>query len=256
MRRKILFTEVSILFMLMALVLFASTKSTKGETEKLTDSAVKTVLEQRLIKYGLLKDNNIQVSVDNGVITLNGTVRSLAEKEKVAQYAHEVDDTYAIKNLLAIQAGNLSDQQIADSVMVQIDNYVFYSVFDWIEVQVNNGVVTLSGWVDEPWHKSGYERQTQKAAGVKQIKSEIQTLPASFTDDQIRREAARVIYDDPILDNYGYRAVPAIHIIVNMGIVTLKGVVASSFDANRAGSLVRYRTDAFDVLNQLQFESK
>jgi osmotically-inducible protein OsmY len=255
MRGKTLYTAASVLFMLMALVLFANTKSTQGEPEKLTDSAVKTVLEQRLIKYGLLRGNNIQVSVDNGVITLNGTVRSLAEKEKVAQYAHEVDDTYAIENLLAIQAGNLSDQQIADSVMVQIDNYVFYSVFDWIEVQVNNGVVTLRGWVDEPWHKSGYERQAQKAVGVKQIKSEIQTLPASFTDDQIRREAARVIYDDPILDNYGYRAVPAIHIIVNMGVVTLKGVVASSFDANRAGSLVRYRTGAFDVDNQLQVES-
>jgi osmotically-inducible protein OsmY len=256
MRGKTLFPVASMLFMLMALVLFASTKSTRGEPEKLSDSAVKTVLEQRLIKYGLLKDNNIQVSVDNGVITLNGVVRSLAQKEKVAHYAHEVDDTYAIENLLTIQAGNLSDQQIADSVMAQVDKYVFYSIFDWIEVRVNNGVATLSGWVDEPWHKSGYEKQARKAPGVREIKSEIQTLPASFTDDHIRRQAAMVIYDDPILDQYGYRAVPAIHIIVNMGIVTLKGVVASSFDATRAGSLVRYRTDAFDVVNQLQFESK
>jgi osmotically-inducible protein OsmY len=256
MRGKTLFTVASILFMLMALVLFASTKSTRGETEKLSDNAVKTVLEQRLIKYGLLRDNNIQVSVDHGVITLNGMVRSLAEKEEVAHYAHEVDDTYAIENLLTIQAGNLSDQQIADSVMAQIDKYVFYSIFDWIEVRVNNGVATLSGWVDEPWHKSGYEKQARKSVGVRQIKNEIETLPASFTDDHLRRQAARVIYDDPILDRYGYGAVPAIHIIVNMGIVTLKGVVASSFDANRAGSLVRYRTDAFDVINQLQFESK
>jgi osmotically-inducible protein OsmY len=256
MRGKTLFPMASMLFMLMALVLFAGTKSTQGEPEKLTDSAVKTVLEQRLIKYGLLRDNNIQVSVDNGVITLNGVVRSLAEKEKVAHYAHEVDDTYAIENLLTIQAGNLSDQQIADSVMAQVDKYVFYSIFDWIEVQVNNGVATLSGWVDAPWHKSGYEKQAKKAVGVRQIKNEIETLPASFTDDQVRREAAGVIYDDPILDRYGYRAVPAIHIIVNMGIVTLKGVVASSFDANRAGSLVRYRTDAFDVVNQLQFPSE
>lgn len=256
MKGKTLFPVASILFLLMVLVLFTGTKFTSGKTEKLSDSAVKTVLEQRLIKYGLLRDNNIQVSVENGVITLNGVVRSLAEKEKIAHYAHEVEDTYTIENLLTIQAGNLSDQQIADSVMAQVDKYVFYSVFDWIEVRVNNGVATLSGWVDEPWHKSGYEKQAKKAVGVKQIKNEIETLPASFTDDDVRRQAAMVIYDDPILDRYGYRAVPAIHIIVNMGVVTLKGVVASSFDANRAGSLVRYRTDAFDVVNQLQFQSE
>ena len=256
MKRKSLFTVVPILFMLMALVLFSGTKLTSGKTEKFSDSAVKTVLEQRLIKYGLLKDNNIQVSVENGVITLNGVVRSLAEKAKVAHYAHEVDDTYTIENLLTIQVGNLSDQQIADSVMAKVDNYAFYSVFDWIEVKVNSGVATLSGWVDEPWHKSGYEKQAQKAIGVRQIKNEIETLPASFTDDDIRHQAATVIYDDPILDRYAYGTVPAIHIIVNMGVVTLKGVVASSFDATRAGSLVRYRTDAFDVVNQLQFPSE
>jgi osmotically-inducible protein OsmY len=256
MKRKTLFIIASILPGLIILVLFASTNSSRGKPEKPSDNAVKTVLEQRLIKYGLLQGDNIQVSVENGVISLKGMVRSLAEKERVGRYAHEVDDTYSIENALTIQDANLSDQQIADSVMAEINQYVFYSIFDWIEVRVNDGVATLSGWVDIPWHKSGYEKQARKAPGVREIKSEIQTLPASFTDDDIRRQAARAIYDDGILYQYGFREVPAIHIIVNMGIVTLKGMVGSSFDANRAGSLVRYRTDAFDVINQLQVEGR
>jgi osmotically-inducible protein OsmY len=239
--------------LLAALIVLATVQSVKAEPDQMSDNAVKTVLEQRLTKYGLLQGNNIQVSVANGVITLTGMVRSLADKQRVARYAHQVDDTYNIEDQLTIQATDLSDQQIADSVMAQIDQYVFYSIFDWIQVQVNNGVATLSGWVDVPWHKQGYEKQAQKAPGVKQIISQIQVLPTSFSDDEIRRQAAEAIYDDGILYKYGYGNVPAIHIIVNMGIVTLEGVVNSSFDAKRAYSLVLFTSDAFDVVNQLRF---
>jgi osmotically-inducible protein OsmY len=256
MKGKILFIALCILSVLMTLMFFPSIKSTRGASEKLSDSAVRTVLESRLTRYGLLQGNNIQILVANGVIILKGEVRSLGQKEKVAHYAHEVDDSYAIENDLTIQANNLSGQLIADSVRVQLDKYVLWSIFDWVEAQVNNGVVTLSGWVVEPWHKDGYGNQAKKAPGVKQVTNNIQALPVSFTDDHIRRQAALVIYDDPILARYGYRAVPSIHIIVNMGVVTLKGVVFSSHDADRAYSLVSFRTDALEVVNQLQVESE
>ena len=253
MKGKIRINAAILALLLAATVVLAAAQPIKAVPDQTSDSAVKTVLEHRLTKYGLLQGNNIQISVANGVITLKGVVRSLADKRRVARYAHQVDDTYTIEDQLTIQATDLSDEQIADSVMAQIDQYVFYSIFDWIQVQVNNGVATLSGWVDVPWHKQGYEKQAQKAPGVKQIISQIQVLPASFSDDDIRRQAAQAIYDDGILYTYGYRSVPAIHIIVNMGIVTLEGVVKSSFDAKRAYSLVLFTTDAMDVVNQLRF---
>jgi osmotically-inducible protein OsmY len=253
MKAKVPINAAIMALLLTAMTVLAGLQPVKAEPDQISDNAVKTVLEHRLMKYGLLQGNNIQVSVANGVITLTGVVRSLADKNRVARYAHQVDDTYTIDNQLTIQAANLSDQQIADSVMVQIDQYVFYSIFDWIQAQVKNGVATLTGWVDVPWHKQGYEKQAQKAPGVKQVISQIQVLPASFSDDEIRRQAAQAIYDDGILYKYGYGNVPAIHIIVNMGVVTLEGVVESSFDAKRAYSLVLFTTDAMDVANQLRF---
>ncbi len=255
MKRIAQLTSATIIFLWVTLMLSAGTALTKTGTAEPSDDAVKTVLEQRLTKYGLLQGNNIQISVANGIVTLKGTVRSLDNKDKAAKYAHEVEDSYTIDNQLAIQVNNLSDQQIADSVMHEINNYVLYSIFDWVEVQVKDGVVTLNGWVYESWHKMGYEKQARKAPGVLQVINNLQELPVSFTDDHLRHQAADVIYDDAFLYKYAYGEVPTIHIIVNLGVVTLKGMVDTKYDADRATSLVNYRTDAFSVVDDLQFKS-
>jgi hyperosmotically inducible periplasmic protein len=95
----------------------------------------------------------------------------------------------------------------------------------------------------------------QKAPGVKQVINNLQELPVSFTDDHLRHQAAEVIYDDAFLYKYAYGEVPAIHIIVNLGVVTLEGMVDTKYDADRAASLVNYRTGAFNVMDDLQYRS-
>ena len=227
-----------------------------NRAEEPSDNAVKIVLEHRLTRYGLIQGNQIQITVAHGTITLNGEVASLDQKEKIARYAHEVDDTYAIQNNLTVRTANLTDQQIADSVRMQLDKYVLWSIFDWVVPQVSNGVVTLTGWVVDSWHSDGYANQAKKAPGVKQVINHIESLPVSFTDDHLRRQAARLIYDDGILKDYGYRDVPTIHIIVDMGVVTLYGTVNSQYDADRAASLVSFRTNAFNVIDRLQVVSQ
>jgi hyperosmotically inducible protein len=254
MKRIAQLTSATIIFLWVTMMLSAGTASTKTGTAKPSDDAVKTVLEQRLSNYGLMSGNNIQIAVTNGIIALKGTVRSLDNKDKAGKYAHEVEDSYTIDNQLTIQPGSLSDQQMTDSVRHEINNYVLYSIFDWVEVQVKDGVVTLSGWVYESWHKPGYEKQARKAPGVKQVINNLQELPVSFTDDHLRHQAADLIYDDAFLYKYAYGDVPTIHIIVNMGVVTLMGMVDSKYDADRATSLVNYRTDAFAVVDDLQYK--
>jgi osmotically-inducible protein OsmY len=254
MRSKSGLRMIALLPLLITLLVLFGTRINRAA--ELSDNAVKTVLEHRLTMYGLLQGNQIQITVANGVISLNGEVTSLDQKEKIAKYAHEVDDTYAIQNNLTVRTANLTDQQIADSVRMELDHYVMWSIFDWVEPQVSSGVVTLTGWVVDSWHSDGYANQAKKAPGVKQVINKIQSLPVSFTDDHLRRQAALVIYDDGILKDYGYRDVPTIHIIVDMGVVTLLGTVNSKYDADRATSLVSYRTNAFDVIDRLQVVSQ
>ena len=90
---------------------------------------------------------------------------------------------------------------------------------------------------------------------VEKVIDNIEVLPVSPMDDQIRRAEFRAIYRDPALQRYALGPVPPIHIIVKDGHVTLEGVVANQGDKN----LVNIRANAvpgvFSVTNNLRIES-
>jgi len=91
---------------------------------------------------------------------------------------------------------------------------------------------------------------------VKQIENEVRVLPLSTFDDQIRYAAYRAIYRDPQFRTYLIGPNPPIHIVVENGKVTLKGMVATPMEKQLAEMKVRSGVMAFDVNNDLQVEKK
>jgi len=129
----------------------------------------------------------------------------------------------------------------------------YYGVFDWLQFKVNsNGVVTLQGQVVRPTLKSDAEQVVKEIEGVTKVNNKIEVLPLSPNDDRIRRAVYLTIFnfDSPIY-RYGMGAVPSIHIIVNNGHVTLKGVVDSEFDKNFANVKANGVSGVFSVRNEL-----
>jgi hyperosmotically inducible protein len=147
-----------------------------------------------------------------------------------------------------------NDNQLAEAVAHAIRMYPRYDIFDWVEGTVHNGVVTLTGAVREPFQKDDYGKIVARIAGVKQVCNELRVLPLSTFDDQIRWAAASTIYRDPMFTAYALQANPPIHIIVENGKVTLKGVVATPMEKQIAETKVRTNVMAFDVTNDLQVE--
>ena len=147
-----------------------------------------------------------------------------------------------------------TDNQLAEEVAHAIRMYPRYDIFDWVEGTVQNGVVTLTGAVREPFRKGDYEKVVAEIPGVKRVDNELRVLPLSTFDDQIRWAASRAIYRDPMFTAYAIQANPPIHIIVENGKVTLKGVVANPMDKQVAEAKVRTNVMAFDVTNDLQVE--
>jgi len=147
-----------------------------------------------------------------------------------------------------------TDNQIAEDVAHAIRMYPRYDIFDWVEGTVQNGVVTLTGAVREPFHKDEYGKIVAGIPGVTQVHNELRVLPLSTFDDQIRWAAARTIYREPMFTAYAIQANPPIHVIVENGKVTLKGVVATPMEKQIAETKVRTNVTAFDVTNDLQVE--
>jgi len=128
-----------------------------------------------------------------------------------------------------------------------------YSLFDWIEFEVNaNGSVTLRGQVIGPTLKADAENDVKRIEGVTGVVNQIEDLPPSQSDEQIRRAAYRVIYaEDGPLFQYALNAVPSIHIIVKDGNMTLKGVVYSQSDSDFANISARSVPGVSAVKNEL-----
>ena len=131
----------------------------------------------------------------------------------------------------------------------------YYSVFDNFEFRVDGTKVTLMGEVVRPTLKSGAERVVKKIEGVGEVVNEIEVLPVSNHDDDLRRMAYRAIYSHPALDQYSFRAVPPIHIIVKDGNITLEGVVGRKMDKQLAYTQARSVPGAFSVTNNLRLDS-
>ena len=97
---------------------------------------------------------------------------------------------------------------------------------------------------------------TSKVPGVQKIVNQIETLPASMMDDDLRDALAAAIYRHPMFAQFAIQRVPPIHLIVRHGHVTLTGVVNNELERRVAEMKARETFGSFSVVNQLALESE
>jgi len=131
----------------------------------------------------------------------------------------------------------------------------YYNVFDNLEFQVDGGHVTLSGQVTWPVLKSDAAHAVKRIEGVQSVTNNIEVLPLSRFDSQIRRATYRAVFGSAGLYRYAMGANPSIHIIVDNGHVTLVGVVGTQMDKNVAGIRANSVPGVFSVTNDLMVAS-
>jgi len=142
------------------------------------------------------------------------------------------------------------------SVNHAIQTLAWYGVFDDLSFQVDaDGHVTLTGQVARPIVKIDAEAAVKHLPGVTSVDDQIEVLPLSPFDDNIRLRAYAAIYGSPALSRYAINARPPIRILVKNGRVTLTGFVSSEVDRRLAEIRVRSLPFIFEVTNNLVVES-
>jgi hyperosmotically inducible protein len=155
----------------------------------------------------------------------------------------------------AVQRGGGQDRVMRE-VRHELVMLPYYGVFDNLAYLVDGSTVTLLGQVTQPTLKSDAEKAVKGIEGVDRVNNQLQVLPLSPMDDQIRRAEYRAIYGQTGLDRYALQAIPPIHIIVNNGHVTLEGVVANQTDKDLAGVRANGVSGVFSVTNNLRVENR
>jgi hyperosmotically inducible protein len=128
----------------------------------------------------------------------------------------------------------------------------YFNVFDYIAFQVKGDTVTLQGEVTRPTLKSDAENVVKHIEGVQQVINNIEVLPPSPMDDQLRLALYRAIYGYPALEKYALGVQKPIRILVRNGRATLEGVVDSETEKNLITVRANSVPGIFSVTNNLQ----
>lgn len=152
------------------------------------------------------------------------------------------------------QRGSGNQAWLMNEVRHQLVLLPFYSVFDNLAYRVDGDKVTLTGQVTRPDIKDDAAKAVKGIEGVQSVDNQIEVLPLSPMDDQIRRAEYQSIYSFPALQRYADMAVASIHIIVANGHVTLEGVVNSEADKDTAGIRANSVPNVFAVTNNLRVQ--
>jgi len=202
--------------------------------------------------------HNVQAAVENGIVTLSGSVDLYPQKLDAAKKIRKTEDVQGVRNLIAVNGKHVPDADLT----AQLDRKLYYdrlgfgNQFNFLTASVENGVATLNGEARTEVDRDSALALVDNAPGVRDVVNNIKVSPASIFDNDIRIRAMRAIYRDPVLSRYGIDPAKPIRIVVDRGTLSLYGVVGSSMDKQIAGMRASQVFGAFRVQNNLEVAGK
>jgi hyperosmotically inducible protein len=216
------------------------------------DAQIQQAVSQKIHNAKQLQ--RVNSSVEDGIVTLTGTVNLYQDKLEAAKKVKKLSNVTGVRNDIAVAGETIPDGQLQQKLAKKLAyDRVGYgdNAFNYIAVDVKDGVATLSGYTVWDVPKDTALAIVAGMPGVKDVVNDVNVLPVSTFDDSIRARTARAIYRDSVLGRYGSDPVDPIRIVVDNGHVTLYGTVENTMDKTLAGMRANSVPGAFSVENKL-----
>jgi hyperosmotically inducible periplasmic protein len=220
------------------------------------DNQIQTSVTQKLAAKSEFA--GVKASVEDGIVTLTGTVDLYQRKLDATKLARKAANTQGVRNLVSVAGASVPDAQLEGKLATKL-RYVrvgYDSTFDYFALGVKDGVVTVEGQDRTGIGRDEALFDIANMPGVKDVIDKVSVEPVSIFDDGLRLRAERTLYRDTVLSKYALDPARPIRIIVTNGHVTLCGSVDSKMDKDIAGIRANQLFGAFSVDNKLQVEGK
>lgn len=193
----------------------------------------------------------LEVRTNGGEVTLTGRLDTFWLKSEAIRRALEVDGVETVVSEVALPEG--SDRGIIDDVSRAVLSYPYYTVFDYLDGRVENGVVTLIGRVTSERDKRDevFER-VAKVRGVQDVQNQIVQMSPSTADDRLRNSLAQQIFGSIHFQRFASYKNPPFRILVDRSVVTLVGYVQGEIERREMENIARQTFGVLRVHNQLQ----
>jgi osmotically-inducible protein OsmY len=228
--------------------------------ERRADNEIEADIKRRLKNDVWVDEALINVNSEGGDVTLTGTVGSAAERRWAAYDAWvmgtESVDTSGLeikwwardemKRKSAYE--DVTDAEIEKAVQ---NAFVYDPRVNSFELQAeaDNGVVTLSGTVDNYRAKMAAENDARNTIGVWRVKNHIKVRPGELPEDETLEDLVRAaLARDPYVESYD------IDITAVNGMVYLDGDVNTSYEKNHAAQVAWHVNGVVDIVNLIDYE--
>lgn len=243
-------------------------KGVKGVNNEITfdyeagrsDYEIKQDIEAAMQNDVRIDNMLVDVKVNDGNVELSGEVGSATEKRQ-AEFLAWVSGVQSVdtenlevsywareENLRKDKYVDKSDDEIKEAIK---DAYIYDPRVSFFNpnVKVDNGIVTLSGTVDNLKAKRAAENTAKNIVGVKMVKNYINIRPSYIPEDEVLEEdVADALIVDPYIEKY------EITVNANNGDVSIYGTVDNFFEKYHAEDIASTVYGVVNVNNNIDVD--
>jgi osmotically-inducible protein OsmY len=151
------------------------------------DEVIKSNVLDQLIWDDRIDSSEINITVDKGNVTLSGYTPNFNAKSAAMEDARDVNGVVGVDNKLEMKLPDSvtipSDEEILAALMDTFENDPDIASYK-VEVQVENGWVTLEGTVDALWKKEQIESDVYRTKGVLGVRNNLAVVPSDDVNDE------------------------------------------------------------------------
>jgi len=214
-----------------------------------TNEQIQKKILSQLLMDSRIDAKNIRVEFDGETAYLAGSVVSLAALNAVDNAVRSIEDVKKVKNAIKIRyPGDVPvphDGTIAENVKsaIMLDRNI---KSDLINVEVDSGIVTLSGSVNSYWSKLRCQDVISNIVGVNQIINNLAVVPSGEkSDNQVALQITESLQRMSVVRSED------ITIEVEHGIVTISGKVPHWNAYYSVEYAARHTDGVIDVKNEM-----
>lgn len=202
----------------------------------------------------------VDVEVDNGDVNLSGTVGSASEKELATAQAWVMGADMVNSDDLDVEKWARDEDLRMDKYVDKSDEEIKEAVKDAFlydprvlffnpQVSVDNGIVTLTGRVDNLKAKRAAANDARNVVGVFAVDNYLRVRPDFIPENpDLKSDVAEALMKDPLVEKW------EIDVSADNGMVYLDGTVNTNFEKAQAEDVASTVKGVVDVKNNIEVQ--
>lgn len=218
--------------------------ATAASADAAADQRIRQRVQNRLEGQVSLNIESLAIRVDNGTVTISGSVASVGEIARVNRIVVGVSDVRSVNNELTVRRTARSQADIEQEVRKTLDRRRRFR--ESIVARASGGVLTLSGQVERAIDKVDAEAIAGSVAGVTGVVNNIEILIGPDSPEDILERVVSILRN-PLT----FGVIRELSVGIQDGIVTLRGGAVSAEDRLEAERLTLTVPGVGAVKNQI-----